>query len=91
MTQKYLPAFCHPPQPKKIQKTNIRQDIPPEDTLLLSKLKQLRLQIANKKQVPAFVIFADKTLIDMCIKKPLTKQDFLAVNGVGEQKCYLIF
>ncbi len=36
--------------------------------------------------MPAYVIFTDRTLIDMASKRPLTRWDFGEVNGVGESK-----
>ncbi len=56
------------------------------DHALFTQLKALRLDLAREKQVPAFVIFADKTLIDMTNKKPITQKQFLEVHGIGTQK-----
>ncbi len=53
---------------------------------LLQVLKALRLTLATKRRVPAYVIFPDRTLIDMAQKVPLTKWDFAEVQGVGEAK-----
>ena len=53
---------------------------------LFAKLKELRFQIAAENKVPAFVIFSDATLIDMCRKKPADKAGMLEVSGVGEIK-----
>ncbi len=58
----------------------------PADRQLLNALKELRLAIANEKQVPAFVVFSDATLADMCHKKPENREDFLSVSGVGPAK-----
>jgi len=53
---------------------------------LLSALKALRLSIANEQKVPAFVIFPDSTLADMCLKLPTTSEELLKVSGVGQVK-----
>ena len=53
---------------------------------LLQRLKSLRAKLARERRVPAYVIFNDRTLIDMAAKKPLTRWDFGEVNGVGEAK-----
>lgn len=53
---------------------------------LLKNLKELRLKIAQEKRVPAFVIFSDATLLDMCAKLPANEEDFLEVSGVGKVK-----
>ncbi|GHU95476.1 hypothetical protein FACS1894208_08340 [Clostridia bacterium] len=57
-----------------------------ESYMLLSKLKVLRLEIAREQDIPAFVIFSDATLADMCAKKPRTDEEFLRVSGVGRVK-----
>jgi ATP-dependent DNA helicase RecQ len=53
---------------------------------LFEKLRQLRLVIAKEEAMPPYIIFSDKTLIDMCVKLPWDKQTMLAVSGVGENK-----
>ncbi|MGB0886417.1 MAG: RecQ family ATP-dependent DNA helicase, partial [Chitinophagales bacterium] len=57
-----------------------------EGAELLEKLKIKRKELAIENNVPAFVIFSDKSLKDMVIKLPVTPQEFLNVNGVGENK-----
>ena len=49
-------------------------------------LRELRLEYAKKEGMPPYIIFADKTLIDMCIKMPSNKQEMLDVSGVGINK-----
>ncbi|MGN0596722.1 MAG: DNA helicase RecQ [Ruminiclostridium sp.] len=58
----------------------------PVNDSLLDKLKKLRLKIANSERVPAYVIFTDAALMDMCRKLPKTRAEFLSVSGVGEVK-----
>lgn len=53
---------------------------------LFDKLKELRLEIARAEKIPPYIVFNDKTLIDMCAKMPTTKSDMLNVSGVGENK-----
>ena len=53
---------------------------------LFDKLKELRLEIARAEKTPPYIVFNDKTLIDMCAKMPTTKSDMLDVSGVGENK-----
>jgi ATP-dependent DNA helicase RecQ len=53
---------------------------------LLQRLKGLRAKLARQRGVPAYVIFSDRTLIDMAARRPLTRWDFGEVNGVGEAK-----
>ena len=58
----------------------------PRAGALLVRLKALRVALAKKSRVPAYVIFSDRTLIDMAAKVPLTKWDFGEVHGVGAAK-----
>jgi ATP-dependent DNA helicase RecQ len=53
---------------------------------LLASLKELRTQLAREAHVPAYMVFSDASLTDMCRKLPQTDDDFLAVSGVGETK-----
>ncbi|MDR2571047.1 MAG: DNA helicase RecQ [Oscillospiraceae bacterium] len=53
---------------------------------IFAKLKELRLEIAKEEKVPAFVVFSDATLVDMCQKHPRTPEEFLKVSGVGQVK-----
>lgn len=53
---------------------------------LFEELRIIRKQLADQSNVPPFVIFSDKSLKDMCAKKPTNSQEFLEVNGVGENK-----
>jgi ATP-dependent DNA helicase RecQ len=53
---------------------------------LLAKLKELRLEIAREEKVPAFVVFSDATLVDMCRRHPRTDEEMLDVSGVGMVK-----
>lgn len=53
---------------------------------LFEKLRQLRLTIAKEEAMPPYIIFNDKTLIDMCVKLPKNKEEMLNVSGVAENK-----
>jgi ATP-dependent DNA helicase RecQ len=57
------------------------------DEGLFEVLRKLRRRLAEEKHVPAFVVFSDAALRDMARLKPVTTEDFLEVNGVGEKKC----
>lgn len=69
---------------EKVVKTH-RPEVPVNSDLL-DALKALRKGIASKKSVPAYVIFSDATLIDMCKKCPETPDEMLEVSGVGRTK-----
>lgn len=57
-----------------------------ERTDLFEKLRLLRLQIAKEEAVPPYIVFTDKTLVDMCDKLPKTEAEMLDVSGVGQNK-----
>lgn len=56
------------------------------DRSLFKKLVTLRRALAKESDVPAYVVFSDASLRDMCKKKPLTDDEFLSVSGVGQAK-----
>jgi ATP-dependent DNA helicase RecQ len=58
----------------------------PEKQALYAILKMKRKEIAEEEGVPPYIVFTDRTLLDMCIKMPRTKSEMLKVNGVGENK-----
>jgi ATP-dependent DNA helicase RecQ len=61
----------------------------PLDSGLLTALKELRMKIAAKEKVPAYIIFTDASLRDMCKKLPKDEGEFLGISGVGRKKCDL--
>ncbi|MCZ6607607.1 MAG: DNA helicase RecQ, partial [Alphaproteobacteria bacterium] len=61
-------------------------ELPPAQAALLEKLKALRLGLARERDVPAFVVFHDKSLEDMARRRPQTAAEFAEVHGVGEAK-----
>lgn len=56
------------------------------DQNLFTELKKLRLALAKDLAVPAFVIFPDRTLIEIAKHQPKTAEEFLSINGVGQKK-----
>lgn len=56
------------------------------DDLLLARLKAVRRDLAAERNVPAYVVFSDATLIDMCLIKPRNLDEMASVNGVGPKK-----
>ncbi len=59
---------------------------PVTDNDLFKKLRLLRLNIAQKENLPPYVVFSDKTLKDMAAKLPVDRESMLQVSGVGEVK-----
>ncbi len=56
------------------------------DEKIYEEFKSLRTQIANEQNVPAYVIFGDKTLLDLSRKLPQNNDEMLEIHGIGEQK-----
>ncbi len=56
------------------------------DTALLVRLKELRLGLAKERGVPAYVVFADKALVEMAHRRPRNADEFAEINGVGAAK-----
>ena len=59
---------------------------PEVDAGLFEKLRKLRKDIASRESVPAYIVFSDASLRDMSVKKPVSLNQFSAVNGVGNIK-----
>ena len=57
-----------------------------ENDPLFEHLRQLRKEIADEEKVPPFVIFSDKTLRELCDKKPSELEGMRFVSGIGEVK-----
>ena len=53
---------------------------------LLEKLKRLRLELAHGRGVPPYVIFHDRTLMELAHSRPTTRAAFAQIHGVGEAK-----
>ncbi len=81
------------PSKEKVANTQIKAKKDRRSDILNSKglalfdeLRALRMDIARQENMPPYIIFSDKTLVDMCIKLPFTKEEMLSVNGVGDNK-----
>ena len=72
-------------KPKKINHRST-DDILVTDEDLYQKLKELRLNFAKKLKLPAYVIFPDKTLIEMTNYKPKNLNELEKIYGVGKSK-----
>jgi ATP-dependent DNA helicase RecQ len=53
---------------------------------LFEKLRQLRFQISLEENIPAYLVFNDATLREMESKKPIAREAFKEINGVGQRK-----
>ncbi|MDO5136719.1 MAG: RQC domain-containing protein, partial [Eubacteriales bacterium] len=55
-------------------------------TELFEELRRLRYTLAKERGIPPYMVASDKTLRHMCVKLPVTKEEMLGVNGMGERK-----
>ncbi len=71
---------------KATRRPAVKAMVSEEDAPLLSALKAKRRALAESARVPAYVIFADRTLIEMAEKRPMTLDDMARIGGVGAKK-----
>jgi ATP-dependent DNA helicase RecQ len=71
---------------KATGRTVVKMLVAEEDAPLLSALKAKRRALAETARVPAYVIFTDRTLIEMAEKRPQTLDEIARINGVGATK-----
>ena len=73
------------------RKTDGRPEMPdlPEDPALFEALRRLRLEIANEKDFPAYLIFHDSTLHQMAAVQPKSRDEMSTISGVGDRKLQL--
>ncbi|WP_170561877.1 DNA helicase RecQ [Ruegeria atlantica] len=64
----------------------VKMMVSEEDAPLLSALKAKRRALAESARVPAYVIFPDRTLIEMAEKRPVSLDDMARIGGVGAKK-----
>lgn len=83
--QETLRMMLEIPQKKKAAAAK-DAPLPTADEKLLAALKDLRKSLAMRQSIPAYVVFTDATLIDMCRLKPKTQEKFMEVSGVGQAK-----
>ena len=70
----------------KAMRKKVAGELTSQGSELFELLRKLRTEIASEEGVPPYIIFSDKTLIDMCVKLPENEEQFLDVSGVGAHK-----
>ncbi len=77
-------------KPEKVKSTSkgskAKSELRAMDEELFEALRECRADLATEQGVPAFVIFADTSLIEMARKRPHTEETFRYINGVGDMK-----
>lgn len=64
----------------------VRALVGDEDAPLLSALKAKRRALAEAQNVPAYVVFPDRTLIEMAERRPASLDEMAQISGVGAKK-----
>ncbi len=70
--------------PKRTSKLKIEDDTPKDEKF--EALRELRSKLAKEASLPAYIIFSDKTLLELANYLPQNKAEMLAINGIGEVK-----
>ena len=60
--------------------------LPGHDAELFARLRQLRRELADAANLPPYIIFTDRALVEMAARYPRTEAQFLEINGVGQAK-----
>ncbi len=71
---------------KATRRPAVKALVSEEDAPLLSAMKAKRRALAEAQKVPAYVIFPDRTLIEMAEKRPQTLDEMARIGGVGAKK-----
>jgi len=66
--------------------TTVSPDLDPADASLLVRLKELRRTLATAAGVPAYVVFPDRTLLELAARRPKSLDQMRAIHGVGSAK-----
>ena len=73
-------------QSKGGKKTQATMRLDDGEWELFERLRKLRREIAAEEGLPPYMVFSDKTLGEICVKRPRNERALLSVSGVGEHK-----
>lgn len=68
------------------KKSVLAMDLSEKGKELFESLRELRAELARRRSIPPYMVASDKTLRDLCVRMPFTKEELLKVNGMGERK-----
>ena len=68
-------------------KTDFTLKINSQDAEILQSLKAMRSAIAKQENIPSYIVFNDKTLLQLVNEKPQTTEKLLDIYGIGNTKC----
>ncbi|MBQ6619972.1 MAG: DNA helicase RecQ [Thermoguttaceae bacterium] len=61
-------------------------EMSPSDHNLFEELRQLRLRLAQRRHIPPYQVFTDKTLLELAARRPTNSDEMLGITGVGQKK-----
>ena len=73
-------------EPRAQRGDRVEEPLGDDEMALLGVLKGLRLELARARGVPAYIVFPDRTLIEMARRRPRSEAEFANINGVGAAK-----
>ena len=79
-------SFRKEEKPAAARKKGSAAALSAEGQGLFEKLRKVRMELARKRGIPPYMVASDKTLRDMCLRRPKSEAELLAVNGMGETK-----
>jgi ATP-dependent DNA helicase RecQ len=71
---------------KKAARREAASTLQPADRALFEALRERRLELARAQGLPPYVIFHDRTLLEMAAARPASRHEFAAISGVGQAK-----
>ncbi len=80
------PERIKAPRKRKKRPAAAAGDLSAKEQLVFERLRDLRLETARGLDIPPYLVFHDKTLMEMARIAPKTIEELLAVTGVGEKK-----
>jgi len=64
----------------------LSEALPAEADALFERLRHLRKELADARGVPAYIVFNDKVLLEMALRRPASPEALLEIPGVGPAK-----
>ena len=72
-------------KPKTRSRKSAKSQMAKSDSIF-ERLRKVRLDLARSEKVPPYLIFSDRTLVEMCQKMPATAEEMMEISGVGAHK-----
>lgn len=74
------------PKTKKKKNVFLIDENDEEAIRIVEELRSWRRKLSDEQNIPPYAIFGDKTMFDIAVKKPTTKEELLHCSGIGEGK-----